>query len=89
MWSETPPPEHRLAETWWLGLRLRDGVSPQTARTTAGFEGDDDPALPIARELVLSGLLAEERGRFRLTERGLPLADWVAKRFLEPAVVRR
>ena len=37
-WEETPTPLERLAETWWLGLRLRCGVDPGVARSTSGFE---------------------------------------------------
>jgi oxygen-independent coproporphyrinogen-3 oxidase len=83
LWDETPEPDHRLAETWWLGLRLREGLSAEEARAAAGFEGADDPALPVAEALVAQGLLESIDGRFRLSARGLPLADWVAKRFLE------
>jgi oxygen-independent coproporphyrinogen-3 oxidase len=82
-WEETPSPENRLAETWWLGLRLREGLGAEEARAAAGFAASEDPALPIAEELAALGLLEPIASRFRLTTRGLPLADWVAKRFLE------
>lgn len=84
-WSETLAAPARLAETWWLGLRLAEGIDPREARDRAGFEGDHDPALEIARDLVDQGLLASTSRRFRLTERGLPLADYVAKKFLQSA----
>lgn len=81
-WSETLAPAERLGETWWLGLRTAEGVDPAQARRTAGFEGTDDPALAVARPLLEEGLL-EERGELLcLSERGLPLADAVAARFL-------
>ena len=38
-----------------------------------------------ARELVGHGLLLAEQGRFRLSERGLAVADAVAREFLGPA----
>jgi len=82
-WNETPAPEKRLSETWWLGLRLREGVRPDEARAAAEFDVTPDPALPIAEALAGKGLLEVAAERFRLTERGLPLADWVARRFLE------
>jgi oxygen-independent coproporphyrinogen-3 oxidase len=82
-WDETPAPANRLAETWWLGLRLREGLDPIEARTRAGFEATEDPALEVAAELATQGLLESDSEHFRLTQRGLPLADWVAKRFLE------
>ncbi|MFN0007468.1 MAG: radical SAM family heme chaperone HemW, partial [Planctomycetota bacterium] len=34
-WEEEPSAEKRLAETWWLGLRLREGVDPAEARRVA------------------------------------------------------
>ena len=48
-----------------------------------GLTGEGDPARERALELVEQGLLEHARGRFRLTERGWPLADAVAARFLE------
>jgi putative oxygen-independent coproporphyrinogen III oxidase len=84
-WSETLDPVRRLGETWWLGLRLGAGVDPREALETAGMTGADDPALPIARGLVAAGLLQCSGKRYRLTERGLPLADHVAARFIVPA----
>jgi oxygen-independent coproporphyrinogen-3 oxidase len=84
-WSETPPAAKRLAETWWLGLRLREGVRPADARLVAGLEGAHDPAFAVAERLEEDGLLERNSDRLRLTRRGLPLADWIAKRFLERA----
>lgn len=82
-WSETPHAALRLAETWWLGLRLADGVEPEVARRTAGFVGAVDVFEDRAFELAAEGWL-ERRGRaFALSARGLPLADHVAKRFFE------
>jgi len=84
-WDEMLEPAARLAETWWLGLRLKDGVDPVQARTAARFpEAGDDPCVRQARRLEGLGLLEELNGRFRLTERGLPLADGVAKELLVP-----
>ena len=81
-WTETLSPSGRLGETWWLGLRLAQGLTPAEARERAGFEDAEDPALPIAKRLVDLGLLVEEEGRFRLSAAGLPLADGVAAEFL-------
>ncbi|MCZ6597487.1 MAG: radical SAM family heme chaperone HemW [Planctomycetota bacterium] len=83
-WEETLPPRERLGETWWLGLRLVEGVEPARARRTAGFEDAADPAQAIARRLAADGLLQEQDGRFRLSHRGLPLGDAVAREFLAP-----
>jgi oxygen-independent coproporphyrinogen-3 oxidase len=84
-WSEEPGARVRLGETWWLGLRLREGLSPAEARERAEGrawrEGDLGEA--IAERLAGEGLLERSGGRYRLTERGLPLADAVAREFLE------
>lgn len=84
-WREDPGPAARLAETWWLGLRLAAGVDPEEARSTAG--ADDEAAAAavlLAEELQGHDLLERlPSGAYKLTRRGLPLADAVAKRFLE------
>jgi oxygen-independent coproporphyrinogen-3 oxidase len=83
-WEESPAARARLGETWWLGLRLQEGVDPAAARATAGFqEIESDPALAIAGRLVEQGLLDVIAGRFALSERGVPLADYVGGEFLE------
>ena len=86
-WHEEPAPRARLGESWWLGLRRVEGVDPAEARAAAGFDlegdgGGDDPALPVAERMVDQGLLERAGARFRLTERGRPLADGVAREFL-------
>ncbi len=78
-------PHERLGETWWLGLRLAEGVDPLAARRRAGLEhlpAAEDPALTHARAFAHEGLLEEHGSRYRLTHRGLPLADGVARQFL-------
>ena len=84
-WEETPDEAARLFETWWLGLRLAEGISAADARARAGFTQPHDPALAIAARLVADGLVEESDGCFHLSLRGLPLADYVAKRFLAAA----
>lgn len=81
-WSETPSADVRLGESWWLGLRLARGVAPEEARRAAGHAEDDDPALPVAERLREDGLLEVRDGRYRLSSRGLPLADRIASEFL-------
>jgi oxygen-independent coproporphyrinogen-3 oxidase len=80
-WEETPEARTRLGETWWLGLRTRAGVEPASARRTAGFDGAD-PTEGLRRELVDQGFLERNGSRYRLTLRGWPVADAVARRFL-------
>lgn len=81
-WEEDPPARTRLAESWWLGLRLSEGVSAAEAARRAAFTDDDAGARALAVELEGKGLLERAGERWRLNERGLPLADWVAKQFL-------
>lgn len=84
-WSEELEGPARLGETWWLGLRLADGLSPREARDRARWSpppGVEDPAETTAEVLLGQGLLERSGERFRLSERGLPLADGVGRRFL-------
>jgi oxygen-independent coproporphyrinogen-3 oxidase len=81
-WEETPSPLQRLAETWWLGLRTRAGLSAHEARARAACEADDAAFLNEARALEQQGVLACTNDTWMLTPKGLPLADWIAKRFL-------
>ena len=83
LWREQLDPLHRLGETWWLGLRRSVGVDPEEALLSAGIDGGtSDPATALARELEEQGLLEAVDSRWRLTERGWPLADGVARKFL-------
>jgi oxygen-independent coproporphyrinogen-3 oxidase len=82
-WWETPGAHARLAETWWLGLRLAAGVEPDEARRTAGFPaGDADPCESVAARLAERDLLVRRGRAYALSEQGLPLADAVAREFL-------
>jgi len=81
-WSEQLEPAHRLGETWWLGLRLAEGLDPAAARALAGVSAVNDPCLPVAESLAVEGLLAESNGRWRLTARGLELADSISAELL-------
>lgn len=81
-WSEALEPDARLGETWWLGLRTTRGVDPREARATSGVSESPDRAEQLASRLAQEGLLEEVGGRYRLTARGLPLADAVAAEFL-------
>ncbi len=81
-WSESLSPIARLGETWWLGLRLAAGLDPRRARRVAGIAGVFDPARAVAERLRADGLVERLAGRYRLTQRGLPLADAVAREFL-------
>ena len=80
-WEETPASSVRLGETWWLGLRTRAGLDPEAARLQAGYEGPD-PCVGVTAELLGLGFLEHVGPRLRLTTRGWPLADAIARRFL-------
>ena len=83
-WQESPAARARLGETWWLGLRLSEGIDPALARIRAGWDSSaEDPALAIAARLEQQGLLLRQGARVRLSERALPLADYVGREFLE------
>ena len=81
-WEETLEARSRLGETWWLGLRTRAGVEPASACRIAGFEGSD-PTEALRRRLVVLGFLEASGVRYRLSARGWPVADAVARHFLE------
>jgi oxygen-independent coproporphyrinogen-3 oxidase len=93
-WSETPSSLARLGETWWLGLRLAEGLEATDARRRAEISAREmgeerDPAVPIAQRMLELGMLEREGDTYRLSASGLPLADAVAREFLalglEPA----
>ncbi len=83
-WSEEPDEYARLAECWWLGLRLQEGVDPaEVALTAAASAPAVEASVALATRLVSDGLLEPAGTRFGLSERGLPLADGVAREFLQ------
>ncbi len=73
-WEESPSPATRLAETWWLGLRLAEGISPAQARERAHFTHDDSPALALVERLENDGARTAARrlGRAPVPERARP-----------------
>lgn len=81
-WEETLGPLECLAETWWLGLRLADGVVPAGARQVAQYTLAQDPAEQLAESLAKDGWVERVGDAYRLSTRGLPLADAFAQRFL-------
>lgn len=81
-WEETPTALQRLAETWWLGLRTRDGLSAAQARERAACDVDDSAFIAQAESLREHALLDFHEETWTLGARGLPLADAIAKRFL-------
>jgi oxygen-independent coproporphyrinogen-3 oxidase len=86
VFGEEPGALARLGETWWLGLRLHQGLTPEEARARAGVPSEfEDPMPAVVQALLGQGLLEEHAGRLRLSSAGLPLADHVARQFLAAA----
>lgn len=83
VWEEAPSALDRLRETWWLGLRLAEGLTATEARDRADFDESADPLEAVAVRLAADGLLERRGDRFVLSSTGLPLADWVARKFLD------
>ena len=84
-WTERPSAWARLGETWWLGLRLSEGLEAEAAWARAGlvdWHAERDPALEIAQWAREQGWLEVAGARWRLTPKGWPLADAVAREFL-------
>ena len=81
---EAPDPARALAERLMTGLRLREGVDAIVVLEEARRV---DPALPdrlseIAAAYEASGLLTARDDRWRLTDRGMMLADGIAAEFM-------
>lgn len=84
-WSETPGGWARLGETWWLGLRLTEGLSAAEAWSRAGLDSETssmDPSSPIVRSMLEQGWLEAAGERWCLSQNGWPVADAVAREFL-------
>lgn len=83
--GDVPTGYHRLTrtemleETWFLGLRLNEGVDLRSIQAEFGSAaGMED----IVGELATDGLLHIDGGRVRLTGRGRLLSNEVFERFL-------
>lgn len=79
-WHERLESPARRAESWWLGLRLAQGVDPACLPLADARTLEAEHAL-IA-ELAGHGLIELAGSSWSLTRQGLPLADAVARRFL-------
>ncbi|MGE5598474.1 MAG: coproporphyrinogen III oxidase, partial [Bacteroidota bacterium] len=77
-WEEELTEEDELLETVMLGLRLREGLDLSLFPRRFGREAETifGPAL---RGLCRAGLLRTDGGRLRLTQAGIPLADYVLR----------
>jgi len=71
----------QMGETMFLGLRLRRGVGREQFRRRFGLDLETVYGAGISR-LKEQGLLEEQDGYLRLTERGLPVANVVFENFV-------
>jgi len=74
-------PREQRRETLALGLRLLDGVSRAAWRRAFAGRPEDEFAAELA-ELRTLGLIADQAGQLRLTERGILFADEAFLRFV-------
>jgi len=91
-WDERPAGWARLGETWWLGLRLAEGLTAAEAWTRAGltdWSAEQDPALEIAHRSQEQGWLELVGDHWRLSQKGWPVADAVAREFLRLSQLNR
>jgi oxygen-independent coproporphyrinogen-3 oxidase len=70
-----------LEEAWFLGLRLRAGVSWPVLAAEFGRDRVEN-FVPLVRELCQLGLLTDQEGVVCLTQRGLLFSNDVFARFL-------
>lgn len=71
----------QMAETMFMGLRLRRGVDPAAFQRRFGRAAEEVWAREI-RRLTADGLLERADGYLRLTEKGLPVANNVFAAFV-------
>ena len=79
--------EEEIEEAWFLGLRLREGVQWSALREQFAAESLDR-YIPVVDELCELALLVQERGRVRLTRRGMLFSNEVFSRFIGVDQVR-
>jgi len=79
-WHEALDARARRAESWWLGLRLAQGVDPARLPVADAHTLQLEHAL--VGELSNEGWIERVGSSWRLSRRGLPLADAIARRFL-------
>jgi oxygen-independent coproporphyrinogen-3 oxidase len=84
---EPPDPARALREVLMTGVRLAEGVD--AAEITAWADQLSPGAAPAldreAQGLISDGLLEQRAGRWRITERGWLMADFVARRLMRAA----
>lgn len=81
--TEQISPRQAMAETMFLGLRLKAGIDKLSFEKEFGKSMDSVFGEPI-RRLKQQGLLSEREGRLSLTGRGLLLGNVVFREFVQP-----
>jgi len=76
-------PARQHEEAWFLGLRMKAGVSVAVIEQEFG-PALAAPAIETAKQLVKDGLLTFDGERMRLTARGRLISNEVFQQFLEP-----
>jgi oxygen-independent coproporphyrinogen-3 oxidase len=76
-------PRQRAGEMAMLQLRLKDGVVFEDVQRITGVNARREFG-EIVERLTKIGMVALSEGGFRLTERGIDVADAVAEEFVEP-----
>jgi oxygen-independent coproporphyrinogen-3 oxidase len=85
---ERPEPlsrEQELEESWFLGLRMNEGVELAGLRNEFGA-AEVAEFEPVIGELAAEGLVTCDGGRVALTMRGRLLSNEVFQRFLKEEV---
>lgn len=73
--------EEQMAETFILGLRMREGVDRRQFQETYGKDAQEVYG-DVIEESIREGLLEERGGRWVLTKRGVDISNYVMAKFL-------
>jgi oxygen-independent coproporphyrinogen-3 oxidase len=80
-WAETLSPESRCKEALWLGMRLKKGANLKAIHLDTGV--NPHPIIEKKMDAYMSNQFCLiEGGRLTLSEKGLPLADFIAAQLL-------
>lgn len=73
--------EEQMEEFMFLGLRMTDGVAEKDFQRAFGRELEEVYGKAVEK-LAAEGLLSHEKGRYRLTERGVDVSNYALAEFL-------
>lgn len=80
-WEERLPPREACGETLMLGLRTAEGIDLEAVAARYGLDPERTYGETV-RRLLEDDLLERDRGRLKLTRRGIMLANAVCAEFL-------